>query len=193
MKRLFGTDGIRAVAGKAPLDPATVRTFGAALGRVVSSDASRLARVVLGRDTRESGPWLRDAVAAGLASEGATAVDTGVITTPGLAHAVWSGGFDAGVMISAIHNPFEDNGLKAFGAEGVKLYRYAAPAPGVEIRRHDLGLVAEEIGQGADRRHRGCGAPGGAEIRSGRRQGCGARQRVVGPEIGGQGRMSVTA
>jgi len=121
MKRLFGTDGIRAVAGKAPLDPATVRTFGAALGRVVSSDASRVARVVLGRDTRESGPWLRDAIAAGLASEGATAVDAGVITTPGLAHALWSGGFDAGVMISASHNPFEDNGLKAFGSTGVKL------------------------------------------------------------------------
>jgi phosphoglucosamine mutase len=120
MKRLFGTDGIRAVAGKAPLDPATVRTFGAALSRVISTDASHAARVVLGRDTRESGPWLRDAVAAGLTSEGATAVDAGVITTPGLAHALRSGDFDAGVMISASHNPFGDNGLKVFGPGAVK-------------------------------------------------------------------------
>jgi len=123
MKRLFGTDGIRAVAGEPPLDPATVRRFGAALAEVLGQHASaaRPSRVVLGRDTRESGPWLRDALVAGLASGGALVVDAGVITTPGLARVIQADGFSGGVMISASHNPFEDNGLKAFGADGAKL------------------------------------------------------------------------
>jgi phosphoglucosamine mutase len=121
VKRLFGTDGIRGVAGQPPLDPASVRRAGVALARVLASRLSRAPRVVLGRDTRESGPRLRDDVAAGLASEGAIAVDAGVITTPGLACIVVGSHFDAGVMISASHNPFRDNGLKVFGADGLKL------------------------------------------------------------------------
>lgn len=120
-KRLFGTDGIRAVAGEPPLDPAGVRKFGAALAEVLQTGRSTACRVVLGQDTRESGPWLRDAVARGLVSRGAGVVDAGVITTPGLAHVLRAGGFDAGVMISASHNAFQDNGLKAFGSEGTKL------------------------------------------------------------------------
>jgi phosphoglucosamine mutase len=123
MKRLFGTDGIRAVAGEPPLDPSTVRQFGAALAEVLKCQSSgdNGCRVVLGRDTRESGPWLRDAVVAGLASRDVDAVDAGVITTPGLAHVLQVGRFQAGVMISASHNPFEDNGLKVFGPRGTKL------------------------------------------------------------------------
>jgi phosphoglucosamine mutase len=120
-KRLFGTDGVRAVAGNAPLDPPGVRKIGAALAEVLKADGSDSCRVALGMDTRESGPWLRDAVSAGLAVCGAHAVDAGVITTPGLAYVVKSGGFDAGVMISASHNPFQDNGLKVFGSDGMKL------------------------------------------------------------------------
>lgn len=121
-KRLFGTDGIRAVAGDAPLDPPTVRRFGAALARVLAERNPGTPRVLLGRDTRESGPWLRDAVAAGLRAEGGEAVDAGVITTPGLACLLRRhDDFHAGVMISASHNPFEDNGLKVFGSDGVKL------------------------------------------------------------------------
>jgi phosphoglucosamine mutase len=77
--------------------------------------------VVLGRDTRESGPWLRDAVVSGLASRDVRAVDAGVISTPGLAYVLGRHGFDAGVMISASHNPFQDNGLKVFGPDGFKL------------------------------------------------------------------------
>ncbi len=121
MKRLFGTDGIRAVAGQSPLDPTTVRRLGAALSEVLGRSLGRPPRFVLGRDTRESGPWLRDAVAAGLVSHGGSATDAGVITTPGLAQVVALGDFDAGVMISASHNPFEDNGLKIFGRDGTKL------------------------------------------------------------------------
>ena len=121
MKRLFGTDGIRGVAGEAPLDPSTARKFGRALAEVIERPPGRAATVVLGRDTRESGPWLRDAVVAGLRSRGAEATDAGVITTPGLAHVTRSRRFDAGVMISASHNPFRDNGLKVFAADGTKL------------------------------------------------------------------------
>ena len=116
-KRLFGTDGIRAKAGAAPLDESTVRRFGQALGQRLG----RGCRVVLGRDTRESGPWLRDAVAAGLAAAGGEAVDVGVVSTPALAWIVRHDSFDAGVMISASHNPFADNGLKVFSGDGVKL------------------------------------------------------------------------
>lgn len=121
MKRLFGTDGIRAVAGVAPLDPPSVRKFGFALAQVLGAALKAPPRVVAGRDTRESGPWLRDAVADGLAAGGAALTDAGVITTPGLAYATRTSGFDAGVMISASHNPFDDNGLKVFDASGMKL------------------------------------------------------------------------
>jgi phosphoglucosamine mutase len=121
MKRLFGTDGIRGVAGRAPLDAPTLRRFGAALAEALERELGRPPRVVVGRDTRESGPWIRDAVADGLAFRGGTATDAGVITTPGLAYATQAGAFDAGVMISASHNPFEDNGVKVFGRDGVKL------------------------------------------------------------------------
>jgi len=121
MKRLFGTDGIRGIAGVAPLDPPSVRKFGLALAEVLTEAQSRPPKVVAGRDTRESGPWLKDALADGLAAGGASLTDAGVITTPGLAFATRSAGFDAGVMISASHNPFEDNGLKVFGSSGMKL------------------------------------------------------------------------
>jgi phosphoglucosamine mutase len=121
MKRLFGTDGIRAIAGTPPLDPRSVRTFGLALADALAAELGRPPSVVCGRDTRESGPWLRDAVADGLAAVGGTMTDAGVITTPGLAYTTRAFGFDAGVMISASHNPFEDNGLKVFSRDGVKL------------------------------------------------------------------------
>jgi phosphoglucosamine mutase len=121
VKQLFGTDGIRAVAGEYPLDRPTVLRFGAALAEVLEQEYGRPCRVALGRDTRESGIWLRDAVGRGLGARGATAVDAGTITTPGLAHVLEGQGFDAGVMISASHNPFRDNGLKVFGRGGVKL------------------------------------------------------------------------
>lgn len=121
MKRLFGTDGIRGVAGEPPLDPATVRTFGIALATVLKRTTPHGPRILIGRDTRQSGEWLRDALFTGLLSGRAEFGDAGVITTPGLAHAVRTSGYDAGVMISASHNPFEDNGLKVFASNGMKL------------------------------------------------------------------------
>jgi len=159
MKRLFGTDGIRGVAGQAPLDAATVRRFGAALSDALAIRLGRPPRVVIGRDTRESGPWLRDAVGDGLVSRGGRAIDAGVTSTPGLAHATRSGRFDAGVMISASHNPFEDNGLKVFGADGTKLpdaeeakieaaiLDPAGPEPpgGTEQPAEDRGLLRDYV------------------------------------------------
>jgi len=144
MKRLFGTDGIRAVAGESPLDPVTVRRFGLALARVLQEVRGHAGRVVFGRDTRESGPWLRDAVARGLVAGGAEAVDAGVISTPGLARAVQTAGFDAGVMISASHNPFRDNGLKVFDHNGLKLSDTVEQA----VERWILDEGIEDPGEG---------------------------------------------
>jgi len=119
-KELFGTDGIRGVAGEYPLDPATVYAFGVALG----NDATRRhagPEILIGADTRESGRWIAELVAGGLASRGARVRYAGVITTPGVAYLTRTEHFVAGVMISASHNPYRDNGLKVFGASGFKL------------------------------------------------------------------------
>jgi len=121
MKRLFGTDGIRGVAGEPPLDPATIRKFGVALAEVLCREITHSPRILLGRDTRESGEWIRDAVFTGFEANRGQFEDAGIITTPGLAFAIRTGEFDAGVMISASHNPYEDNGLKVFSANGMKL------------------------------------------------------------------------
>ncbi len=119
---LFGTDGIRGVAGQAPLDPKTAQAVGAALGRwVIESKESGFEQVVIGMDTRESGPWLAAEVAAGLARHGVTVEFAGVTTTPGVAYLAKNGPFAAGVMISASHNPYQDNGIKLIGHAGYKL------------------------------------------------------------------------
>ncbi len=116
--RLFGTDGIRGVAGTWPLDPPTVARIGAALVRALALD--RPARLLLGRDTRESGEWIERELARGAASQGATVLSAGVIPTPGVAYLTRSAGIDLGVVISASHNPFHDNGIKVFSGRGEK-------------------------------------------------------------------------
>ncbi len=119
-KELFGTDGIRGVAGEYPLDPATVYAFGVALGRDVTRHES-VPEIVIGADTRESGPWIAELVAGGMESCGVRVRYAGVITTPGVAWLTRTGTFQAGVMISASHNPYRDNGIKVFGHSGFKL------------------------------------------------------------------------
>lgn len=119
-RKLFGTDGIRGVAGQPPLDRSTVRAVGEALGNWVASSGRERA-VVIGMDTRESGPWIAAEVAAGLAAYGILVRFAGVTTTPGVAYLAKNGPFAAGVMISASHNPFEDNGIKIVGHSGYKL------------------------------------------------------------------------
>jgi len=120
--KLFGTDGIRGKAGSAPLVPDTVARVGAALVKtMIASDPSHRLRYVIGRDTRESGTWIEDELARGLSAEGATVVSAGVVPTPAIAYLARSEGFDAGIVISASHNPYEDNGIKVFGGAGTKL------------------------------------------------------------------------
>ncbi len=119
-KQLFGTDGIRGVAGEYPLDPATVYAFGAALGDDIKAHA-RSQEVLIGADTRESGEWIAQTAAGGIESRGVKVRYAGVITTPGVAYLTRTGPFGAGVMISASHNPYHDNGLKVFGHSGFKL------------------------------------------------------------------------
>lgn len=119
-RKLFGTDGIRGVAGEFPLDHKTVHAVGAALGEWVNA-AGAEGTVVIGMDTRESGPWLAAEVAGGLRQNGITVEFTGITTTPGVAYLARTGPFAAGVMISASHNPYQDNGIKIIDHSGYKL------------------------------------------------------------------------
>jgi len=119
-KRLFGTDGIRGVAGEFPLDPATAHALGVALGDVARHHSAS-PEIVIGMDTRESGPWIAAQVAGGLSRVGVAARFAGVVTTPGVAYLTHNDSFVAGVMISASHNPYQDNGIKVFGHSGYKL------------------------------------------------------------------------
>lgn len=119
-KELFGTDGIRGVAGEYPLDPQTIYAFGEALGSDATA-AQASPEILIGSDTRESGQWIAELVAGGLQSRGVRVRFAGVITTPGVAYLTRTGPFLAGVMISASHNPYQDNGIKVFGHSGFKL------------------------------------------------------------------------
>jgi len=120
MRQLFGTDGIRGAAGEYPLDRPTTFAVGLALAQWIGTNHLN-PEVVLGMDTRESGPWIAEHVAGGLAQGGVRARSAGLITTPGLAYVAKTGPFAAGVMISASHNPFQDNGIKIFDHSGFKL------------------------------------------------------------------------
>ena len=114
---LFGTDGIRGTAGTFPLDVDTVRRIGAAL---VKALPRRDAKLLIGRDTRESGVWIERELAYGAHAAGATVQSIGVGPTPAIAYLTGSLEFDAGVVISASHNPYQDNGIKVFSGAGVK-------------------------------------------------------------------------
>ena len=124
-KQLFGTDGIRGVPGEFPLDDETLVRVGAALGHYLHGARAAAAGdarkpVLIGRDTRESGPHIEECLARGLAAAGTQAVSTGVLTTPGVAWLVRNEGFAAGVVISASHNPYQDNGVKLVSSSGMK-------------------------------------------------------------------------
>jgi phosphoglucosamine mutase len=120
MHRLFGTDGVRGRAGDYPLDHETVARLGAALVRALRTDQSRPLRFIIGRDTRESGEWIERELGRGIHAEGAAVTTAGVIPTPATAYVTRALGFDAGLVISASHNPFEDNGIKVFSGRGEK-------------------------------------------------------------------------
>ncbi|HEU4888501.1 MAG TPA: phosphoglucosamine mutase, partial [Thermoanaerobaculia bacterium] len=121
MRELFGTDGIRAKAHQYPLDAATMYALGEALAHRLKNGGGARPRILLGMDTRESGPEIARSLAAGMSAGGADAVLVGVIPTPGIAYLCRTTDAAASISISASHNPFEDNGVKIFGHDGMKL------------------------------------------------------------------------
>ncbi|MGH9775672.1 MAG: phosphoglucosamine mutase [Candidatus Acidiferrales bacterium] len=118
-KQLFGTDGIRGIPGQFPLDDATLDRAGGALGEYVREHTLH-PRVLIGMDTRESGPHIAARIAHGLASAGSEPIFAGVLTTPGVAWLVCHNDFAGGVVISASHNPYHDNGVKLIASTGMK-------------------------------------------------------------------------
>jgi len=134
-RQLFGTDGIRAVAGEPPLDPTTIYAVGLALAHTIRKSADHPA-VLLGRDTRESSPWIAATLAAGLRAAGTRVESAGIVPTPAVAFLARTHGFQAGVVISASHNPWRDNGIKLFGPDGFKLPDAVELAMEEEILHH---------------------------------------------------------
>lgn len=134
MRKLFGTDGIRGIAGEYPLDRKTVYAIGRALGDHLPAGPRR---VVIGQDTRESSFWIAAVLAGGLVQSGVEIESAGVITTPGVAYLTHTHNFSAGVVISASHNPWQDNGIKVFGPDGYKL----PDATELEIEREIFALL----------------------------------------------------
>ncbi|MGC8549327.1 MAG: phosphoglucosamine mutase [Acidobacteriaceae bacterium] len=144
MRKLFGTDGIRAVAGESPLDAKTVYAVGLALAHQIEKNGSPK-RVVLGMDTRESSGWIAGVLAKGLQEGGVTVESAGVITTPAIAYLTRKHGFAAGVVISASHNPWQDNGIKIFGSDGYKLPDAVELGIEEEIFRRLNGIAAPDL------------------------------------------------
>jgi phosphoglucosamine mutase len=174
MKALFGTDGIRGEAGQFPLDPATVSAIGFSLAAHLAKNGTA-PQIVIGRDTRESGVSIEQALIDGANRAGAKCLSAGVITTPGVAFLTRKYQASAGVVISASHNPYQDNGIKIFAPSGKKMddsverlieadvfahaeqpstaqFTPASPSPAlVEKLRHEyLSFLADEIGKGLD-------------------------------------------
>src|SRR5215472_2299031 len=137
LRKLFGTDGIRGVAGEYPLDKKTVYAVGRALGDHLPQGPRR---VVTGQDTRESSAWIADMLHAGLRESGVEVASAGVITTPGIAYVAHTQKFSAGVVISASHNPWRDNGIKVFGGNGYKL----PDATELEIEREIFSFLESQ-------------------------------------------------
>jgi phosphoglucosamine mutase len=175
MRHLFGTDGIRGPAGQYPLDAATVERIGLALVWTLREEERvETPRILIGRDTRESGPDLEAALTGGIRQGGGSARLAGVVTTPAVAQMVPAGGCDAGVVISASHNSYRDNGIKIFSRKGMKLpdgeemglerrilnagFRPASrvgapPVPEVDLLEGYLHFLSHRVG--ADRPFRG--------------------------------------
>ena len=171
MKALFGTDGIRGEAGQFPLDPGTVSAIGFSLASHLA-ERTAIPQIVIGRDTRESGETIERALIAGATRAGAKCMSAGVITTPGVAFLTRHLGASAGVVISASHNPYQDNGIKIFAPSGQKMddsverqieadiFENKAPiqpeldsaprSPELEEELHEdyLSFLAKEIGNG---------------------------------------------
>src|SRR6202163_984005 len=134
-KELFGTDGIRGIPGEYPLDDATLYGVARALGKYLL-EINPTPRVLIGMDTRESGPHIASQLAAGLQDDGVEFLSAGVISTPGVACLVRQKKFSAGMVISASHNPFHDNGVKLFSGTGMKFPDEVEEHLELEIHEH---------------------------------------------------------
>jgi phosphoglucosamine mutase len=139
--RLFGTDGVRGKAGTFPLDPPTVRRLGAAVVRALPHGTAS-PKILVGRDTRESGSWIEAELAHGASGAGAVVTSAGVMPTPAVAYLTRSASYDLGIVISASHNPFEDNGIKVFSGKGEKFTE--------DLERHVEAVIADSSWRAAD-------------------------------------------
>ncbi len=155
MARLFGTDGIRGQAGQFPLDAPTTRLIGQSLARRLKARSGQRAPfIVTGRDTRESGPWLESELTVGAREAGAEVESAGVITTPGVAFLTRALPADAGVVISASHNPYRDNGIKIFEPSGRKLDDATEQLIEVDVAsRRDASAASHRNVSGEERFH----------------------------------------
>ena len=160
MRQLFGTDGIRGVAGEYPLDQRTVYAIGRALGQRLA-ERSVEATVVIGQDTRESSACISTGLAAGLSASKVKVRSAGVITTPGVAYLARANSMAAGIVISASHNPWKDNGIKVFGHDGYKLSDQLEHSIETDIFAHleQLAAGAEQAGENLEM------LPGDADLR----------------------------
>ena len=149
MKKLFGTDGIRATAGEYPLDYNSVCTLGYALIELLKAEKLP-SRVIIGRDTRESGQWIEQAIFQGIEDARGKALSAGLIPTSAVSFLTKQQGFSAGIVISASHNPYQDNGIKIFSAEGIKIangweaiLEQAIIEGGREVRREEIAISSD--------------------------------------------------
>lgn len=145
MKKLFGTDGMRGEAGTFPLDKKTIEIIGSSLAKQFTEKSGRCPRFVIGRDTRESGEWIEKAFCAGAISQNSICESAEIITTPGVAFLAKQFDFDAGIVISASHNPFYDNGIKIFLPDGKKLDESTEKAIEKEIFNGDLSVIGNQF------------------------------------------------
>jgi len=151
MKQLFGTDGMRGVAGQFPLDEQTVGVLGFSLASRMREKLGREPRLVTGRDTRESGSWIEKAFHCGAKAAGGVCESAGVITTPGVAAVTRLFDFDAGIVISASHNPYRDNGIKIFAPSGKKIEETAERVLESDILEAEKTQVFEDCSVNASR------------------------------------------
>jgi len=160
-RQLFGTDGIRGVAGEFPLTVESTYLIGRALGHDLIRGNSQ-ARVVIGQDTRFSSSWIADRVTLGLISVGCQVSSAGVVTTPGVAYLARSRGYSAGVVISASHNPWPDNGIKVFSGDGYKL----PDARELAIEHEIFSLLERDEAEAEPAVKPNSSVPGDAELRN---------------------------
>ena len=144
-RKYFGTDGIRGKVGEAPITPDFVLKLGWAAGKVLARHGSK--KIIIGKDTRISGYMLESALEAGLAAAGLTAAFTGPMPTPAIAYLTRTFRAEAGIVISASHNPFDDNGIKFFSSEGTKLPDDVEEAIELEMEKPITCVESAQLGR----------------------------------------------